>query len=152
MRDVTIDGKKYTLRGLREVTHLSKTRVENLISRLFFDSVDMSKFIEKSGKKAEEKALSEIFADLLKDTERFVEFLRIVNFDDSIKDVMAVMLTTNLDYAHVIGLPEMGLQELIVESKKEIGGFEDFSSSFNISTDLNLATMMGTMTEGMKKA
>ena len=148
MRDVTIDGKKYTLRGLREVTHLAKMRVENLVSRLFFDSVDMSKFMEKSGKKNEDKALNEVFSQLLKNTEKFVDFLRITNFDDSIKDIMAVMLTTDMDYNQVVQMREMGLQDLIKESKKELGGgFEDFSSSFNINTELNLASMMGTMTE-----
>ena len=152
MRDITIDGKKYTLRGLREVTHLAKMRVENLVSRLFFDSVDMSKFMEKSGTKNEEKALNEMFSQLLKDTEKFVDFLRITSFDDTIKDIMAVMLTTDMDYNHIIQMPEMGLQELITESKKELGGgFEDFSSSFNIDTELNLASMMGTMTKEMKK-
>jgi hypothetical protein len=151
MRDVTIDGKKYTLRGLREVTHLAKMRVENLVSRLFFDSVDMSKFMEKSGKKNEDKALNEVFSQLLKNTEKFVDFLRITNFDDSIKDIMAVMLTTDMDYDHIMQMPEMPLQDLIGESKKEIGGFEDFSSSFNINTELNLTSMMGTMTEKTQK-
>ena len=149
MRDITIDGKKYTLRGLREVTHLAKMRVENLVSRLFFDSIDMSKFMEKSGKKNEEKALNEVFAQLLTNTEKFVDFLRITSFDDTIKDVMAVMLTTDMDYNHIIQMPEMSLQDLIKESKKEIGDFEDFSSSFNINTELNLASMMGTMTKEM---
>ena len=151
MRDVNIDGKKYTLRGLREVTHLAKMRVENLVSTLFFDSIDMSKFMEKSGKKNEEKALNDMFSQLLKDTGKFVDFLRIVNFDDSIKDVMSVMLATDMDYNHVMSMPEMGLQDLIAESKKEIGGFEDFSSSFNINTELDLASMMGSMTEELKK-
>ena len=151
MRDVTIDGKKYTLKGLREVTHLAKMRVENLVSRLFFDSVDMSKFMEKSGKKNEDKALNEVFSQLLKNTEKFVDFLRITNFDDSIKDIMAVMLTTDMDYDHIMQMPEMSLQDLITESKKEIGGFEDFSSSFNINTELNLTSMMGTMTEKTQK-
>ena len=151
MRDVSIDGKKYTLRGLREVTHLAKMRVENLVSTLFFDSIDMSKFMEKTGKKNEEKALNEMFSQLLKDTGKFVDFLRIVNFDDSIKDVMSVMLATDMDYQHVMAMPEMGLQDLIAESKKEIGGFEDFSASFNINTELDLASMMGSMTEELKK-
>ena len=152
MRDITIDGKKYTLRGLREVTHLAKMRVENLVSTLFFDSIDMSKFMEKSGKKNEDKALNEVFSQLLKDTGKFVDFLRIVSFDDTIKDIMGVMLTTDMDYGHVVQMPEMCLQDLIKESKKELGGgFEDFSSSFNINTELNLASMMGTMTEEMQK-
>lgn len=150
MRDIKVDGKKYTLRGLREVTHLAKMRVENLVSRLFFDSVDMSKFMKKSGKKDEERVWDDILAKLLTDTEKFVDFLRIVSFDDTIKDIMAVMLTTNMDYNHVMELPEMSLQDIIAESKKEIGGFEDFSNSFNISTELNLTAMMGTVTEGMK--
>lgn len=148
MRNIEIDGKKYTLRGLREVTHRAKMRVENLTSRLFFDSVDMGKFMEKSGKKNEDKALNEVFAQLLKDTEKFVDFLRIVNFDDSIKDIMAVMLTTDLDYDHVVQMPELPLQDLVKESKKELGGgFEDFSNSFNINTELNLASMMGSVSQ-----
>ena len=151
MRDVSIDGKNYTLHGLREVTHLAKMRVENLVSTLFFDSIDMSKFMEKTGKKNEEKALNEMFSQLLKDTGKFVDFLRIVNFDDSIKDVMSVMLATDMDYQHVMAMPEMGLQDLVAESKKEIGGFEDFSASFNINTELDLASMMGSMTEELKK-
>lgn len=151
MRDVKIDGKKYTLRGLREVTHASKMRVENLLSRLFFDSMDMSKFMEQTGKKNEEKALSAMFVELLKDTGKFIDFLRIVNFDKNIKDVMGVMLCTDMDYHQIVAMPELGLQDLIAESKKEIGGFEDFSSSFNISTELDLASMMGQMTDGIQK-
>ena len=151
MRDVKIDGKKYTLRGLREVTHSSKMRVENLLSRLFFDSVDMSQFMEQTGKKNEAKALNSMFGELLKDTGKFIDFLRIVNFDNSIKDVMGVMLCTDMDYHQVMAMPELGLQDLIAESKKEIGGFEDFSSSFNINTELDLASMMGKMTDGVEK-
>jgi len=47
---------------------------------------------------------------------------------ENIKDTMAVMLTTNMHYNELISdtFPQMTYIELVKESKKLIGEFEDF--------------------------
>jgi len=66
-------------------------------------------------------------------------------------DIMAVMLTTDIDYKELIELPQMTLIELIKESKQEIGSYEDFIAGLGINIESSMNSILGTMTE-MQKA
>jgi len=149
MRKVIIDGTEYAIKGMREITHRACKRVELLIPTLFFDSLDMQKIIgDKPDKNIDEK---KIFAQLLSSPEKLVEFIQMTEFDDSMGDIMAVMLTTDIDYKELIELPQMTLIELIKESKQEIGSYEDFTAGLGINIESSMNSILGTMTE-MQKA
>lgn len=150
MRTVTIDEKEYKIKGMREITHRACKRVELLIPTLFFDSLDMQKIIgDKTDKGVDEK---KIFGQLLSSPEKLAEFIQMTEFDDSMKGIMAVMLTTGLDYKELIELPQMALMELVKESKQEIGSYEDFTAGLGINIESNVNSILGTMTEMQKKA
>jgi len=150
MRKVTIDEAEYEIRGMREITHRACRRVELLIPTLFFDSLDMQKIVDdKPNKGIDEKR---IFAQLLSSPEKLAEFIQMTEFDDSMKDIMAVMLTTNMDYKELTDLPQMTLMELVKESKKEIGSYEDFTVGLGINIESSISSVLGTMTEMRKKA
>jgi len=148
MRKVTIDEAEYEMRGMREITHRACRRVELLIPTLFFDSLDMEKIIgDKADEGIDEKR---IFAQLLSSPEKLAEFIQMTEFDDAIKNIMAVMLTTDLDYEELTDLPQMTLMDLIKESKKEIGSYEDFTAGLGINIESNISSILGTMTEIQK--
>lgn len=150
MRKVVIDKTEYEMRGMREITHRACKRVELLIPTLFFDSLDMQKIIgDKIDKGIDEK---KIFAQLLSSPEKLVEFIQMTEFNNSMKDIMAVMLTTDMDYKELIELPQVTLMELIKESKEEIGSYEDFTAGLGINIESNVNSILGTMTEMQKKA
>lgn len=148
-----IYGKTYTFREDKEVTHGAKMRVQDLIPSLFLKKLEMGNYMSAKGKKKEEKILTDWFSQLLQDSRSFLEFLRIANLDESYKDIMTAMLSTNLDYGELIGenMLEMALQEIISESKNALGSFEKFSNSLNINIDFDLMKMIESMTEGMQK-
>jgi len=149
MRTINIDGAEYAIKGMREITHRACKRVELLIPTLFFDSLDMQKIIgDKPDKNIDEK---KIFAQLLSSPEKLVEFIQMTEFDDSMKDIMAVMLTTGMDYKELIELPQVTLMELVKESKQEIGSYEDFTAGLGINIESSMNSILGTMTE-MQKA
>lgn len=149
MRAVEIHGHHFELANKWEVTTESLDRVENLIPRLFFAKVNpaqsfTNKDANKSGKNKEAE-IDTLFEDLLKDPEKFVEFLRLMSGDKTLDARKGVMLTTGKDYFEIIKLPGLVLQALIKESEKEIGTVEDFTKAFNLSTSLNPLDMLNNM-------
>lgn len=152
MRTVTIDEKEYKIKGMREITHRACKRVELLIPTLFFDSLDMQKIAGEDLDKRKTINEKRIFAQLLSNPGKLAEFIQMTEFDDSMKGIMAVMLTTDLDYKELIELPQMALMELVKESKQEIGSYEDFTAGLGINIESNVNSILGTMTEMQKKA
>ena len=151
MRKVVIDETKYEMRGMREITHRACKRVELLIPTLFFDSLDMQTLAGDSLDKRKIINEKKIFAQLLSSPEKLVEFIQMTEFDDSMKDIMAVMLTTDMDYKELIELPQMALMKLVKESKEEIGSYEDFTAGLGINIESNVNSILGAMTEMQKK-
>jgi hypothetical protein len=148
MRAVNIHGHEFELANKWEVTTKSLDHVENLIPRLFFAKINPAKsFVnETSAKgKSKENEIDTLFADLLKDPEKFVEFLRLMSGDKTIEVRKGVMLTTGMDYSDIIKLPGLVLQELIEESEKEIGKPEDFIKAFNLNTSMNPLDMLNNL-------
>jgi len=154
MRTVEIAGKKYEIRNKYEITHKACRRVELLIPTLFFDSLDMAKLageIKDTNPKKSKNIEKEIFSELLKNTEKFVEFIQMMNFDDSIKQIMGVMLTTDLEYSQIIELPQLTFLEFVKATKEEIGSYEDFTNGLGINIESNLDSILSTMTDMQKK-
>jgi len=60
-------------------------------------------------------------------------------------NIMGAMLTTGKDYYELVEFPALVLRELIVESEKEIGAFEDFTKTFNLNTSSNPLDMLGSI-------
>lgn len=157
MRTIEIAGKKYGIRNKYEITHKACRRVELLIPSLFFDSIDMEKLIEdsegKGAKKNKNKNIErEIFMQLLKKSEKFVEFIQMMtdSMDNSYKEIMAIMLVTDMDYAEINEMPQMTLLELRNAAKEEIGSYEDFTSGLGINIESSLDSILGAMTELQK--
>jgi hypothetical protein len=156
MRTIDIAGVEYKIRNKYEITHKACRRVELLIPSLFFNSFDMEKLIEDSkNKEAKGKKKDierEIFVQLLKNPEKFVEFIQMMtsNIDNSYKDIIAIMLVTDKDYAEVNEMPQMTLIELAKEAKKEIGSYEDFTSGLGINIESSLDSVIGVMTKIQK--
>jgi hypothetical protein len=156
MRAVNIHGHEFQLANKWEVTTESIDRVENLIPRLFFAKINPAKsFVNETSAKGKgkgkdkdknkENEIDELFADLLKDPEKFVEFLRLMSGDKTIEVRKGAMLTTGMDYSELIKLPGLVLQELIEESEKEIGKPEDFIKAFNLNTSMNPLDMLNNL-------
>ena len=148
MRPIEIHGLHFKLANKWEVTTESLDRVENLIPRLFFAKINPAEsFAKDTGPKGKNKEneIDALFADLLKDPEKFVEFLRLMSGDKTIEVRKGVMLTTGMDYFELLKLPGLVLQELIKESEKEIGTVEDFTKAFNLNTSLNPLDMLNNL-------
>ena len=148
MRPIEIHGHHFKLANLWEVPTESIDRVENLIPRLFFAKINSAEsFAKETGPKGKNKKdeIDAVFADLLKDPEKFVEFLRLMSGDKTIEARKGVMLTTGMDYFELMKLPGLVLQELIKESEKEIGTVEDFTKAFNLNTSLNPLDMVNNL-------
>jgi hypothetical protein len=148
MRVVNIHGHEFELANKWEVKTESLDRVENLIPRLFFAKINPAKSFasETSAKgKSKENEIDALFTDLLKDPEKFVEFLRLMSGDKTIEVRKGVMLTTGMDYFELMKLPGLVLQELIEESEKEIGKPEDFIKAFNLNTSMNPLDMLNNL-------
>ena len=148
MRPIEIHGHPFELADKWEVAYEAMERVENLIPRLFFAKIDVTQFISESkdknkSKKSEGDDINAIFANLLEDPEKFVQFLRLMSGDKTMHGIMGTMLTTGKDYYELVKLPALVLRELIVESEKEIGAFEDFTKTFNLNTSSNPMDMLG---------
>lgn len=157
MRTIDVAGTKYGIRNKYEITHKACRRIELLIPSLFFDSIDVEKLIEdredKGTKKNKNKNIErEIFMQLLKNPEKFVEFIQMMtdSMDNSYKAIMAVMLVTDMDYAEINEMPQMTLLELAKEAKGEIGSYEDFTDGLGINIESSLESILGTMTEMQK--
>lgn len=157
MRTIEVAGTKYEIRNKYEITHKACRRIELLIPSLFFDSIDMEKLIEgiegKGAKKSKNKNVErEIFMQLLKKPEKFVEFIQMMtdSMDNSYKEIMAIMLVTDMDYAEINEMPQMALLELAKEAKEEIGSYEDFTDGLGISIESSLDSVLSTMTEMQK--
>lgn len=152
MRAVNIHGHEFQLANKWEVSTESIDRVDNLIPRLFFAKINPAKsFVNETSAKGKGKSknkeneIDELFADLLKDPEKFVEFLRLMSGDETIEVRKGVMLTTGMDYSELIKLPGLVLQELIEESEKEIGKPEDFIKAFNLNMSMNPLDMLNNL-------
>lgn len=151
MRPIEIHGLKFELADKWEVTYESLERVENLIPRLFFAKIDPAQFMTetKEGadktKKSEGDEINAVFANMLEDPDKFVQFLRLMSGDKTTQDIMGAMLTTGKDYYELIKLPALVLRELIVQSEKEIGAFVDFTKTFNLNTSSNPLDMLGSI-------
>ena len=150
MRLVNIHGQDFKLANKWEVTTESLDRVENLIPLLFFAKINPAESFAKDAPakdkgKNKEKEIDALFENLLKDPEKFVEFLRLMSGDKTIEVRKGAMLTTGMHYDELIKLPGLVLAELIKESEKEIGKAEDFTKTFNLNTSLNPLDMLNNM-------
>lgn len=154
MKTIKVAGKEYEIRNKYEITHKACRRVELLIPTLFFDTLDMAKLagkIKDTNTKKSKSIEKEIFSELLKNTEKFVEFIQMMNFDESIKQIMGVMLTTDLEYYQIIELPQLTFLEFVKATKEEIGSYEDFTSGLGINIESNSDSILGAMTDMQKK-
>lgn len=149
MRSVTINEHQFDLCDKWEVTYESLERVENLIPRLFFAKIDPTQFMTETkpegAMQGEGDEINAMFSNMLKDPDKFVQFLRLMSGDKTVQSIMGAMLTTGNDYNELIKLPALVLRELIVESEKEIGAFGDFTETFNLNTSTNPLEMLGSI-------
>jgi hypothetical protein len=152
MRSVNIHGQEFKLANKWEVSTESLDRVENLIPLLFFAKINPAESFAKEAPAKDkakgnnkEKEIDALFENLLKDPEKFVEFLRLMSGDKTIEVRKGVMLTTGMHYDELIKLPGLVLSELIRESEKEIGKAEDFTKTFNLNTSLNPLDMLNNL-------
>lgn len=148
MRTVNIHGSDFKIANKWEVSTESLDRVENLIPLLFFAKINPAQSLVEEGTakgKNKEKEIDALFDNLLKDPEKFVQFLRLMSGDKAIEVRKGVMLTTGMHYDELIKLPGLVLAELIKESEKEIGKAEDFSKTFNLNTSLNPLEMLNNL-------
>jgi len=149
-RAVVIHGHHFELADKWGVSQQSLERVETLIPRLFFAKINPTQFAielkeEVNGKNKTNGGNNTVLGDLFKDPNKCVDFLRLLSDTKSIQDIMGAMLTTAKEYYELIALPALVLRELIMESEKEIGAFDEFKETFNLKTSSNPLEMLGNL-------
>ena len=141
MKKIEINGRIFELRERKEVSKGACERVEELEDVLlseYFDIMDLIKIDQDTNKQqvkgrnkkpTKEELIEEaIQKGALREGKTVKDLQTLTRKTENIKDTMAVMLTTNMHYNDLISdtFPQMTYIELVKESKKLIGEFEDF--------------------------
>jgi hypothetical protein len=149
MRPIDIEGHLFELLGKKEITNISVERVENLISVLFFDKINIEKLLmsddDKGKKNSKGKGNGDIFGGFMEDKNGFVTGLRVLEGDEFLKATTGPMLTTSMSYDELQTLPRLVLLELIKESEKEIGKPEDFYKTFNMNMSIKPIKLLNSL-------
>ena len=143
METIERDGKTYTLRNLKEITNGAKDRVKYLQEELLDSVLATDKLIspEMMATPLEGTDNSNIIElakekRLVKQGKTLADLTKVLNFDEEKKEIMAVMLMTDLTYFELTdpkGLYST-LEWLIEEAKQRIGTYEDFSTGLRLNT------------------
>ena len=143
METIERDGETYTLRNLDEITYGAKDRVkylqeELLDSVLATDKLISPEVIATPLESTDNDSIIELAKEkrLVKPGKTLADLTKVLNFDEEKKEIMAVMLMTDLTYFELTepkGLCST-LQWLIEEAKQRIGTYEDFSTGLRLST------------------
>lgn len=159
MKILKINDVEYKLRELDEITNGACRRVESLQERLLFHVLDFEEVMKlKTGEEqeADDATLLNLAIEkgLLRTGKTISDVLDAVTITETKKDLMTVMLTTDIDYFELVDgtFPRRVLLTLISESKQLIGSFEDFSNGLQLNIPSPQAPKSSPLSSSHKKA